>query len=115
LSQNRKRLDEAVNDKLSESGAPRLSGSVVINQGDYSVTEHRLAFGAIVLHFEILDTDQLERTALVHAYFTDRYAWHPEEMRNTKCIHEAADRMKAVGAKEFDMVGDARVAVPLAP
>jgi hypothetical protein len=93
----------------------RFSSHVEISQGDYSDEDFQYAFGALDrLDFEV-DFD----AGTLHAWFQDRYEWHPvypfyekktdDDVRETNCVHAAAVELKSDGAKDYWMKGEATV------
>jgi Domain of unknown function (DUF4157) len=90
-------------------------GHVEITQNEYSDEDFRNSFGAIDrLDFEV-DFD----AGTIHVWFQDRYEWHPvypfykkmagDEERPTNCVHAAAVELKADGAKDYWMKGEATI------
>jgi Domain of unknown function (DUF4157) len=115
---------EAGKQQPADHPATGLDGHAVIDQADYSVREYQLSFGAIGrMNFWVDDSPDARaynreaggKIGLVQVNFRDLYQWHPDAQRKTKCIHEAAVRLKKMGAKDFWMVGSARVALELPP
>ena len=116
------RTDEGVQKKIAKaipSGqtSGTYTGFVAITQADYADEEFQYAFGQIDrLDFEI-DFD----AGTVHAWFQDRYEWHPvypvyekfddDYPRPTNCVHAAAVELKAGGARDYWMKGE--VTLPL--
>jgi hypothetical protein len=105
------------------SGAPisgRFTGNVKVEQLNYQNQDFRFAFGAIdQLDFEVDFT-----AGTVHAWFQDRYEWHPvysglytafpdDVARETNCIHAALVELKSSGAEDFWMKGEATVPLSL--
>ena len=108
---------------LIPSSAPasgRFTGHVEVQQGHYQNQDFRYAFGAIDrLDFEV---DFTAGTA--HAWFQDRYEWHPvypglyaalpgDVVRETNCVHAALVELKSGGARDFWMKGEATVPLSL--
>jgi hypothetical protein len=70
-----------------------------------------------------LDYEVNRAAGTVHVWFQDRYEWHPvgfgykrfpdDVRRGTNCVHAAMVEMKASGAKDYWMVGDAVVPLRL--
>lgn len=91
-----------------------FAGSLKIEQSHYTDQDLRFAFGAIdILDFEV---DFAART--IHAWFQDRYEWHPvypglytfhpgDVPRETNCVHAALVEMQSSGARDFWMKGEA--------
>jgi outer membrane protein OmpA-like peptidoglycan-associated protein len=97
----------------------RSSGTTAFHfpffQSDYDSQDLRFSFGAIDrLDFEI---DFVAGT--VHAWFQDRYEWHPvypfyskfpdDRVRSTNCVHAALVELKSGGARDYWMKGEATV------
>lgn len=87
-----------------------------IEQTDYDDQDLRFAFGAI----DRLDVEVDYRAGTLHAWFQDRYEWHPyypglytafpdDGPRNTNCVHAAMVELKASGAADFWMKGESTV------
>jgi hypothetical protein len=85
-----------------------------IEQNDYSNQDLRFAFGAI----DQLDVEVDFGARTVHAWFQDRYEWHPfypglyaafpdDGARETNCVHAALVELKSDGAADFWMKGEA--------
>jgi hypothetical protein len=102
------RTDAGVRGKLARAIARGGRGCVSISQGEYTVREHTLAFGAI----DRMDY-QVNPDGTVHVWFKDRYEWHPESPRVSNCVHRAAVELKDAGAADYWMVGDAVVPLSL--
>lgn len=112
------RRDAGVRAKLRAAIRVAPAGNIRINQKDYKVEDFRFAFGAI----DRLDYEFDRSAGLVHVWFMDRYEWHPvgfgykklafDERRVSNCAHAAAVELKATGASDYWMKGDA--VVPLA-
>jgi hypothetical protein len=87
-----------------------------LEQQDYHLEDFQFAFGAIDwLDFEV-DFD----AGTIHAWFQDRYEWHPvypglytkfsdDVARETNCIHAAMVELKSTGSADFWMIGEATV------
>jgi hypothetical protein len=110
--------------KKQVTGPPSgFAGSFTIHQGDYAITEHQFAYGTVDVNFDVDDSEEAreinstspEHTAMISVNLFGIYDWHPQENRPTKCIHAAAERMKANGAKDFTMDGAATVGLVLGP
>jgi hypothetical protein len=121
--------DQAVRNKLAlgiidtakKHPSGKLDGSVPIRQIDYSVREYQLAIGSMFINFFVDDSQESRernrasssRTAVVLVSVRDLYRWHPTAGRKTQCVHEAAEALKTNGAKDYWMVGSARVLLEL--
>jgi hypothetical protein len=92
-----------------------FSGQVTITQDNYDDEDFQFAFGEIDrLDFTV---DFVART--LHAWFQDRYEWHPvypfytkysdDYLRGTNCVHAAAVELKSGTARDFWMKGEATV------
>ena len=95
-----------------------FSRHVKISQDDYDDQDFRYAFGAI----DRLDFEVDFAAGSLHAWFTDRYEWHPfypkiyktmdgDTLRPTNAVHAAAVEVKAETARDFWMKGE--VTIPL--
>lgn len=92
-----------------------LKSHVKITQGDYGDDEFQLAFGAI----DRLDFEVDFATDTLHAWFQDRYEWHPvypfytkfpdDVVRETNCVHAAGVELKSGTARDYWMKGEATV------
>jgi hypothetical protein len=87
-----------------------------VEQSDYTNQDLRFAFGAI----DRLDIEFDFDAGTLHAWFQDRYEWHPcypglyssfsdDKPRETNCLHAALVEMKLSGAADFWMKGEATV------
>ncbi|HET7605557.1 MAG TPA: hypothetical protein VFK28_05755 [Sphingomicrobium sp.] len=90
-----------------------------IAQQDYVVQDFRFAFGAI----DRLDIEVDFTAGKLHAWFQDRYEWHPyypglysvfdddagSGPRPTNCVHAAFVEQKLDGATDFWMKGETTV------
>jgi hypothetical protein len=94
--------------------------SLKIEQSDYANQDLRFAFGAI----DQLDVEVDFGAGTVHAWFQDRYEWHPfytglytafpdDGARDTNCLHAALVELKSTGAADFWMKGEATVPLSL--
>jgi hypothetical protein len=113
------RQDETVRAPIAYEMRRRNRGWVKIEQHHYDVQDFQYAFGAIDrLDFEVDPT-----AGLVHLWFKDRCEYHPvgfgyerlpgDVLRETNCVHAAAVELKASGAADYWMVGDAIVTLDL--
>lgn len=93
-----------------------MSGFLKIEQSDYQDQDLRFAFGAI----DRLDFEVDFVAGALHAWFQDRYEWHPyypgiysafpdDAARETNCVHAALVELKSAGAADFWMKGEATV------
>ncbi len=94
----------------------KFTSSFKITQAMYSDQDLRFAFGAVdILDFEV-DFD----AQTIHAWFQDRYEWHPvypglymlhpgDVARETNCVHAALVELQSTGAADFWMKGEAKV------
>lgn len=87
-----------------------------VEQSDYTNQDFRFAFGAI----DRLDLEADYGAGTLHAWFQDRYEWHPyypglytafsdDAARETNCVHAALVELQASGAADFWMKGEATV------
>lgn len=104
---------------LIPSSAPAsgmFTSHVKVEQSHYRNQDFRFAFGAI----DRLDFAVNFAAGTVHVWFQDRYEWHPvypglytqfpdDVARSTNCIHAAMVELKAGGARDFWMIGEATV------
>lgn len=113
------RQDETVRAPIAYEMRHSNRGWVKIKQQHYDVQDFQYAFGAIDrLDFEVDPT-----AGLVHLWFKDRYEYHSvgfgyerlsgDVLRETNCVHAAAVELKASGAADYWMVGDAIVPLDL--
>jgi Domain of unknown function (DUF4157) len=111
--------DSGVRTKLAPAIKGAKKGHIRIGQSDYSERDFQYAFGAI----DRLDYEVDTASGLAHVWFQDRYEWHPvgfgykrlagDSRRETNCVHAAAVEMKAFGAGDYWMTGDAVVPLSL--
>jgi len=87
-----------------------------VEQSNYVSQDLRFAFGAI----DRLDIEVDFDAGALHAWFQDRYEWHPfypglytafpdDGSRETNCLHAALVELKSSGAADFWMKGEATV------
>jgi hypothetical protein len=86
----------------------KLQGSIPVRQGDYSVSDWRLAIGSMNVNWTFPSRRGSER---VHLGFRNQYRWHPDEPRITQCVHQAADRLRARRARNYWMHGSTEAIV----
>ena len=95
-----------------------FSNHLDISQDDYDDEDFQYAFGAI----DRLDFEVDFAAGTLHAWFMDRYEWHPyypsiypkmdgDYLRDTNAVHAAAVELKAGAARDFWMKGE--VTIPL--
>jgi hypothetical protein len=93
-----------------------FSGYVAITQDDYEDEDFQFAFGQI----DRLDFEVDFGAGTLHAWFMDRYEWHPyypsiykqmdgDYWRPTNAVHAAAVELKAEGARDFWMKGEVTI------
>jgi hypothetical protein len=93
----------------------KIEFSFPFQQSDYVSQDLRFAFGAI----DRMDFEIDLAAGTVHAWFMDRYEWHPvypfyshfadDVVRPTNCVHAAMVEMKSSGASDYWMIGEATV------
>jgi hypothetical protein len=86
-----------------------------IEQSDYNDEEFQYAFGAI----DRLDFEVDFAAGTIHAWFQDRYEWHPvypfyskfsdDVVRETNCVHAAAVELKSDTARDYWMKGETTI------
>jgi len=95
-----------------------FADSFKIEQFMYTNQDLRFAFGAV----DILDFEVNYATNTLHAWFQDRYEWHPvypglyamlpgDVARETNCVHAALVELQSTGAADFWMKGEATVSL----
>jgi hypothetical protein len=98
------------------SASGKFSGHFKLEQSDYDIEDFQYAFGAI----DRLDFEADFAADTLHAWFMDRYEWHPyypgiydvqpdDGARETNCVHAAMVELKSVGAADFWMKGEATI------
>ncbi len=98
----------------------KFTGFFKLEQSDYADQDFRFAFGAI----DRLDFEVDVAAGTIHVWFQDRYEWHPyypklyraypdDAPRDTNCLHAALVELKASGAADFWMKGEATVPLSL--
>jgi len=107
------RADAKFRAKLGAQVKKRRSGHIRIEQNDYSVKDFVFALGAI----DRLDFEVDRSAGVVHAWFKDRYEWHPvgfgyrrlpgDVRRPSNCVHAAMVELKSSGAADYWMIGAA--------
>lgn len=101
---------------IPSGGGGSFTGHVKVEQSDYQNQDFRFAFGAI----DRLDFEVNFAAQTLHAWFQDRYEWHPvypglyvhkpgDEVRDTNCVHAALVELKSGGAADFWMKGETTV------
>ncbi len=95
----------------------RWSGFFKLESLDYANSDFQFSFGAI----DRLDLQVDFDAGFLHAWFQDRYEWHPyypglydaqdgdAPARFTNCVHAACVELKSSGAADFWMKGEATV------
>jgi hypothetical protein len=111
------RTDPGVQDKITRSipsdrSTGIFAGHVAITQDNYSSDEFKNSFGEI----DRLDFEIDFAAGTIHAWFLDRYEFHPvypfypqkpgDYARPTNCVHAAAVELKSEGAKDYWMKGE---------
>ena len=87
-----------------------------LEQSDYENQDLRFAFGAV----DRVDVEVDFAANTLHAWFMDRYEWHPvyaglytafpdDIARETNCVHAALVELQSSGAADFWMKGEATV------
>lgn len=75
-----------------------------VAQDDFQLQDWRNAIGAFNVSWSLVDIGCDNQSAFAKIWGTNVYRWHPELPRKSQLVHQAAERMKAFGAMEFDMV-----------
>jgi hypothetical protein len=75
-----------------------------VPQPDFQVNDWRNAVGSFNLNWSLIDVSSDRKSVFAELWGTNTYRWHPEVSRKSQLIHQAAERMKEFGAKEFKMV-----------
>ncbi len=116
------RSDRGVRQLISDHLRGRSSTApffIKVEQSNYESQDLRYAFGAI----DRLDLEVDQAAGTLHAWFQDRYEWHPyypglyrvmeddEARRPTNCVHAALVELKTRGAADFWMKGECTVAL----
>jgi hypothetical protein len=109
------RRDGKFRGKLARNVRAHSAGHFKVNQSDYGVKDFQFAIGAI----DRMDYELDRPRKIVHVWFKDRYEWHPvgfgykllpgDVRRPSNCVHAAMVELKRSGAKDYWMVGDARI------
>ena len=84
-----------VHEQLSEG---LFKGEISIPQWSYTNSDWLYALGGIKL-------DWKQEDEFISISFMKRYRWHPQEIRITQRVHQAAENLKKTGAEEFTVVG----------
>jgi hypothetical protein len=92
-----------------------FTGHLKIEQRHYADDDFQFAFGAIDRLDFVVDFG----AGTLHAWFQDRYEWHPvypfykaksgDSPRPTNCVHAAAVELKRSGAQDYWMKGEATI------
>jgi hypothetical protein len=98
------RFSEGLRQQLNQS---MTGGRLWIHQWDFSNRDWRFTLGGV-----FLDWDRCIQG--VQVSFVERYDWHPDSVRPTRALHEAAFAMQKCGARPFDIIGQPAF-FPLAP
>jgi hypothetical protein len=116
------RTDSGVQRKLATKiptgqASGKFTDYVTITQDNYDDEEFKFAFGEI----DRLDFEVDFSAGTLHAWFLDRYEWHPvypvypkssgDIVRPTNCLHAAAVELKSGTARDYWMKGE--VTIPL--
>jgi hypothetical protein len=109
-------IQKAIRDTIFSRTKPVLRSHLMFDQGMFRVEDFRFSFGAIDrVDYEVDPFDDS-----LHVWFKDRYEWHPiypglypppclDFPRNTNNVHAAMVELKASGAADYWMVGEATV------
>jgi hypothetical protein len=93
------KIRETVNKKLKiELNSKKTQGKINIQQWDYDIQNWRNAFGAVDIHYKVYDR-------YVHIWIVNEYKWTPGEARISQCVHQALDRARKYGARNFNFKG----------
>jgi hypothetical protein len=103
-------------DIQSRAKGPIVTGQLRLSQDNYSDTDMQFSFGSI----DRFDYEADFKKGTFHAWFKDRYEWHPvypglyvkkagDIARETNCVHAAAVELKSGTARDFWMVGEATI------
>lgn len=110
---NNKRIREKVVSRVLnsflQSGIKK--DTIPLNNGDFDDKEWWYALGRINLEYEITNVEKRQLSA--NLFFQNMYDWHPEEKSSIQCLHEAANRLKNLGARDFLMKGNTSVKIPV--
>jgi hypothetical protein len=87
-------------DNVRYPGAVRAA--YPIQQHEFSKSDWQLATGSLNLRIAY-PTNADSRWAFLS--FTNVYRWHPNEKRKSQCIHQALERLKEKGARDYRMMG----------
>ncbi len=109
--------DPALFAKLKVKIAQVLRGPVVARGGEVPVPQRefasdnraqdwRMSVGSFNLRWKTLSVDTPSSRAIIEVWFTNVYKWHPNEPRVSQCVHQAAERLKVKGARDFLIVSD---------
>jgi Domain of unknown function (DUF4157) len=114
------RTDSGVQAKITKQiptsqSSGTFADHVTITQDNYSDEDFQFAFGEI----DRLDFEVDFAAGTLHAWFQDRYEWHPvypfykkmagDYERDTNCVHAAAVELKANGARDYWMKGETTI------
>ncbi len=78
--------------------------TIGVGQSDFSVRDWCNAIGSFTLEWKLVNVRSGGSASLVYLSGTNRYRWHPELPRQSQRVHQAAERLKEFGAREFDIV-----------
>lgn len=104
-------------DIQSQGASGLVTGYFKLDQINYSDTDFQYAFGGI----DRFDYEADFTTQIFHAWFQDRYEWHPyypdiygppkdgDILRSDNCVHAAAVELKSGTARDYWMKGEARI------
>lgn len=90
-----KHLSKAIAADLAKG---RTKGVVPVKQSVFQNSNWKNATGSLNLLWEV-------KGDVVEVWFVNKYRWHPKDKRVSQCVHQAADNLKAQGAKDYLMVG----------
>jgi hypothetical protein len=111
------KVQKKIRDKIpSGKSSGTFVDHVTITQDDYSDTDLQFSFGEI----DRLDFEVEFDAGTLHAWFLDRYEWHPvypsiykqmpgDYRRDTNCVHAAAVELKSGKARDYWMKGETTV------
>lgn len=110
----------AISRRLRKMSSGKYTDFFKLEQKHYNLDDVKNSWGAI----DRLDFEADFDAGTLHAWFKDRYEWHPyypglyiahedDIARETNCVHAAFVEMKNEGAADFWMVGEATVPLKL--
>ena len=81
----------------------KLHGKIPIPQTVYENQDWHYAIGGMNVNYH---AGPPLKAGIAKLWFKNQYRWHPHDSRITQCVHQAAERLKSKGARDYWMEGE---------